>query len=88
MPKPGVRFRGNPNLANVRNSDTRKATAAKMANARARNAEILEVIHELKVDADTSLSSRAIAGLLNEAGYTTSTGRSWHHQGVLRVLAA
>ena len=83
----GVRL-GNPNLANVRNSDTRKATAAKMANARARNAEILEVIHELKVDTGTSLSSRTIAGLLNEAGYTTSTGRPWHHQGVLRVLAA
>ena len=83
----GVRL-GNPNLANVRNSDTRKATAAKMANARARNAEILEVIHELKVDAGTSLSSRTIAGLLNEAGYTTATGRPWHHQGVLRVLAA
>jgi len=83
----GVRL-GNPNLANVRNTDTRKATAARMANAQARNAEIREVIHELRAEASERLSSRTIAGLLNEAGYTTSTGRPWHHQGVLRVLAA
>jgi len=83
----GVRL-GNPNIANVRNTDTRKATAAKVANATARNTEIREVIHELKVDAGERLSSRAIATLLNEAGFTTSTGRPWHHQGVLRVLAA
>ena len=83
----GVRL-GNPNLANVRNTDTRKATAAKVARAQARNAEIREVIHELKVDAGVPISSRAIATLLNEAGYTTSTSRPWHHQGVLRVLAA
>jgi len=83
----GVRL-GNPNLANVRNTDTRKATTAKMANAQNRNAEIREVIHELKAEASERLSSRVIAGLLNEAGYTTSTGRPWHHQGVLRVLAA
>ena len=78
---------GNPHLAKVRNVDTSKATAAKSAKATARNAEIREVIHELKVEADEQLSSRAIAGMLNEAGYTTSTGRPWHHQGVLRVLA-
>lgn len=83
----GVRL-GNPNLANVRNTDTRKATAAKVANAQARNAEIREVIHELKVDAGVPISSRAVAILLNEAGYTTSTGRPWHHQGVLRAMAA
>ena len=83
----GVKL-GNPNIANVRNTDTRKATAAKVAKAQTRNAEIREVIHELKVDAGERLSSRAIATLLNEAGYTTSTGRPWHHQGVLRVLAA
>ena len=78
---------GNPNLANVRNLDTSRATAAKSARAAARNAEIREVIHELKADAGEDLSSRAVAGLLNNAGYTTSTGRPWHHQGVLRVLA-
>jgi DNA invertase Pin-like site-specific DNA recombinase len=82
----GVKL-GNPNLADVRNTDTTKATAAKMAKASARNAEIREVIYELK-DEYGDLSSRAIATRLNEAGYTTATGRPWHHQGVLRVLAA
>jgi len=82
----GVKL-GNPQLAKVRNLDTSNATAAKSATAAARNAEIREVIHELKADAGEDLSSRAVAGLLNEAGYTTSTGRPWHHQGVLRALS-
>ncbi len=83
----GVRL-GNPNIANVRNTDTRKATAAKVANATARNTEIREVIHELRADSPERLSSRVIAARLNAAGYTTSTGGPWHHQGVLRVLVA
>jgi len=83
----GVRL-GNPNIANVRNTDTTKATAARMANATARNTEIREVIQELRADSPERLSSRVIAAKLNAAGYTTSTGGPWHHQGVLRVLAA
>jgi len=83
----GVKL-GNPQLAKVRNTDTSHATAAKVANAAARNAEIREVIQELREESPERLSSRVIAGKLNAAGYTTSTGRPWHHQGVLRVLAA
>ena len=78
---------GNPHLDKVRNLDTTKATAAKSARAAARNAEIREIILELQAEALDTLSSRAVACLLNDAGYTTSTGRPWHHQGVLRVLA-
>ncbi len=78
---------GNPQLDKVRNHDTSRATAARSAKATARNAEVREIIDELQSEAGGKLSSRAIAANLNEAGYMTSTGRPWHHQGVLRVMA-
>ena len=78
---------GNPRLHEVRNTDTSKATAARSAQTTARNREIRDVISEIQAEEGSKLSSRALADRLNSAGYTTSTGGQWHHQGVLRVLA-
>jgi len=83
----GVKL-GNPNLDKVRTSDTRAATKARSAKAKARNAEMLEVISEVKSSSDKDLSTRAICQVLNEAGYTTARGGKWHPQSVARVLRA
>lgn len=78
---------GNPNLELVRNQDTTNARKARMEQTQARRAEIREVMGEIEQDAGESLSSRAMASRLNEAGYTTSTGGQWSNMAVLRVLS-
>jgi len=78
---------GNPNLELVRNQDTTNARKARMEQTQARRAEIREVIGEIEQDAGESLSSRAMAARLNDAGYTTSTGGQWSNMAVLRVLS-
>jgi len=75
-------------LARVRTGDTTAATAARVAASVRRKAEIAEVIREMEQDAGESLSSRAMAARLNDAGYTTSRGNQWSNVAVLRVLAA
>lgn len=79
---------GNPALHTVRNTDTGNATAARQAKAGTRNAEIREVIAEMREESGSELSARQIANQLNAAGYTTARGKAWHHYGVRRVLAA
>ena len=78
---------GNPNLELVRNQDTTNARKARMEQTQARRAEIREVMGEIERDAGESLSSRAMAARLNDAGYTTSTGGQWSNMAVLRVLS-
>ena len=79
---------GNPRLDEVRNTDTTAATIAKTAKANSRNAEILEIINEIKGSVSTALSTRQLAKHLNDAGYKTARGGHWHATSVNRVLAA
>jgi DNA invertase Pin-like site-specific DNA recombinase len=83
----GVKL-GNPKLAEVRHSDTTAASEARKAKAKERNAEILEIINEMRDNAGNALSLRDLTAMLNEAGYKTSRGKEWHPTSVSRVLAA
>jgi DNA invertase Pin-like site-specific DNA recombinase len=83
----GVKL-GNPKLAEVRHSDTTAASEARKAKAKERNAEILEIINEMRDNAGNALSLRDLTAMLNDAGYKTSRGKEWHPTSVSRVLAA
>jgi len=87
----GVKL-GNPRLDEFRNTDTTNARAAKISNAKQRNADILEIINEMvgamRPDQRDCVSLRTIASLLNDAGYTTARGKAWVSTSVSRVLAA
>ena len=80
----GVKL-GNPRLDEVRYTDTTAAREAKITKARERNAEILQVVNEIK-ERSGRLSLRDIANQLNNAGYTTARGKSWQATSVMRVL--
>jgi DNA invertase Pin-like site-specific DNA recombinase len=82
----GVKL-GNPRLDEVRCTDITAAQTARIAKAKARNGEILDVINEIQSDAG-KLSLRAISRRLNEAGYRTSRGKDWQATSVKRILAA
>ena len=82
----GVKL-GNPRLSEVRCTDTTAARVARVEKAKERNAEVLEVIREIKIEAG-ELSLRAIANQLNSAGYTTARGKAWQATSVNRVLSA
>jgi DNA invertase Pin-like site-specific DNA recombinase len=82
----GVKL-GNPRLDEVRCTDITAAQTARIAKAKARNGEILDVINEIQSDAG-ELSLRAISRRLNEAGYRTSRGKDWQATSVKRILAA
>jgi len=79
---------GNPNLVLVRNTSTTAANEARSSKAKDRNAELREIIKEIKEHAGTSLSLREVAEKLNEAGYTTTRGCAFHATSVSRVMAA
>ena len=83
----GVKL-GNPRLDEVRNSDTTAARAARVINAKQRNAEMLDIINEMRDESDNDLSLRDLTKMLNAAGYKTSRGKKWHPTSVMRVLAA
>ena len=83
----GVKL-GNPKLAEVRHTDTTAASEARANKAIHRNAEIREIINEMRDSAETDLSLRDLTGMLNAAGYKTSRGKEWHPTSVSRVLAA
>jgi DNA invertase Pin-like site-specific DNA recombinase len=83
----GVKL-GNPRLDEFRNTDTTNARAAKISNAKQRNADILSIINEMRDSAGNALSLRDLTKMLNEAGYKTSRGKEWHPTSVSRVLAA
>jgi len=79
---------GNPNLDEVRNTDTTYARARMMANAQERNNQIAEAIAQYEVEEGKDLSGRELADRLNEAGYTTTRGHSFSHTQALRIKAA
>ena len=83
----GVKL-GNPRLDEFRNTDTTNARAAKISNAKQRNADILSIINEMRDSAGNALSLRDLTKMLNDAGYKTSRGKEWHPTSVSRVLAA
>jgi DNA invertase Pin-like site-specific DNA recombinase len=74
---------GNP--ANLTNRDTTAATAAWLRQSNERKAEMTDVIRELQ-DEHGPLSLRQTAKLLNDGGYTTARGKTWHAGTVRRVL--
>lgn len=76
---------GNPNLHLVRCTDTRAATAGKIAAAEERNAHMRELIAEFQAEADEPLSSRALAKELNAAGYLTARGKAFTSAQVWRI---
>jgi DNA invertase Pin-like site-specific DNA recombinase len=79
---------GNPRLDEFRNTDTTNARAAKISNAKQRNADILSIINEMRDSAGNALSLRDLTKMLNEAGYKTPRGKEWQPTSVSRVLAA
>ena len=79
---------GNPRLAEFRNTDPRKATAARVAKSQAYKAEIMGVIIEMETEVGGFLSAKEIASRLNDAGYQTPRGCEWSHTQVLRVRPA
>lgn len=83
----GVKL-GNPNLAAVRNSDTKAATEVRIAKTKERNNELRQVVAEIRENADGSLSLRQVADKLNRAGYTTTRGKQFHATTISRILAA
>lgn len=83
----GVKL-GNPKLSEVRCTDTKAATATRTSKAKQRNAEMLDIITEMRDASDNDLSLRDLTKMLNDAGYKTSRGKKWHPTSVSRVLAA
>jgi len=79
---------GNPNLDEVRNTDTTYARAQMLANARERNNRIGEAIAQYEVEEGRDLSGRELADRLNEAGYTTTRGLPFSHTQALRIKSA
>ena len=79
----GVKL-GNPNLADVRNSDTRAATKQAIANAKKYAEDVYEIIKEIESE-HGKLSTRMLAGHLNEAGYKTSRNKPFSSMAVSRI---
>lgn len=80
----GVKL-GNPNLADVRCTDTTKATAARKAKATARNEKLLSVIQKYEQSAEEPLTLAQLAEKLNDAGFTTSRGKAFTPIQVSRI---
>ena len=51
------------------------------------NAEMLEIINEMRDNEGKALSLRDLTKMLNDAGYKTSRGKKWHPTSVSRLLA-
>ena len=79
---------GNPNMAKVRNTDTTKATQARLAKTAAHRSDVREVISVIVESEPYKLSNRSIARKLNDAGYTTVRGKPFTHVQIRRILAA
>lgn len=79
---------GNPNMSEIRNNDTTKATQARQAKSMSHKKDIREVIETIVEAEPCKLSKRSIARKLNEAGYVTAQGKLFSHVQVSRVLAA
>jgi hypothetical protein len=75
---------GNADLLKIRNSDSTKARARWVEQSSSRNTELLEVIGEM-VERHGEQSTRNMAALLNEAGYTTARGNQFTSGQVSRL---
>lgn len=75
------------NIGNLTNTDTTAAVKANQTRAQSRNAEMFQVITELEQEHGKQTLA-AMAGLLNDAGYTTTRGANWRASSVLRVITA
>ena len=75
---------GNADLLTIRNSDSTNARAKWVEQSSSRNAELLEVIGEM-VERHGEQSTRNMAALLNEAGYTTARGNQFTSGQVSRL---
>ena len=73
---------GSKNLAEIR----KRGTASNQARARARAANVLPIIEQIKASGAVTLE--AIATALNERGVSAPRGGEWHKTTVARVLAA
>jgi DNA invertase Pin-like site-specific DNA recombinase len=80
----GVKL-GNPTLHLVRPTDTTAATAALVANAEHRNAQLRELITELEFEESREMSTRELAAALNDAGYKTARGKQFSSGQVSRI---
>ena len=77
---------GNPNLAEVRNTDTTAATKKLQDNANKYATDVFEIITAIEAD-HGELSTRKVAGHLNEAGYKTSRNKPFSAMAVSRIKA-
>lgn len=73
-------------LKQHRNTDTTKANEARSQKAKARKADMQKTISEFKSEYQLT-THKQIADKLNEAGYTTTTGKAWNRLTVLKVAA-
>ena len=73
---------GSKNLAEIR----KRGTASNQARARARAANVLPIIEQIKASGAVTLE--AIANALNERGVSAPRGGEWHKTTIARVLAA
>lgn len=76
---------GNPRLAEVRPTDTRKATAMRSKLAAAYAADLADMVLDVRAGGITSLSG--IARELNHRGSTTRRGGQWSAAAVSLLLA-
>jgi len=83
--KKGIRL-GNPRLSLVRNTDTTMANATRSKRAKARNIQLLEIIHEIEKDSIMTLDQ--IATVLNETGYRTARGYNFTKTHISRIKAS
>ncbi len=81
----GAKF-GNPNLADVRNTDPTNATKKLIENADEYSNYIYKVIKKIESEYG-NLTTRKLAGHLNEAGYKTSRNKPFSAMAVSRIKA-
>ena len=77
------RQRGNPRLAEVRNTNTSAANAARTVAADDFAAEMFEPLRQAAVDG--CASDAAQARWLTSNGYKTPWGRDWSHVAIRRL---
>jgi len=79
----GAKF-GNPNLSDVRNTDPTNATKKLIQNADEYSNYIYKVIKKIEGE-HGKLTTRKMAGHLNEAGYKTSRNKPFSAMAVSRI---
>lgn len=79
---------GNPRLREMRPSDTKAATAARSAAARARYADLAVIVDALEAEAGRRLSLRELTVRLNDAGCMGPRGGPLTTTHVVRIRQA